>query len=268
MDEITYARLHGVVRGLLGLDLTQYKPQQMQRRIGNFIDTQAGGDVEAFVRRLRTDPPFLAAFRDMVTINVSEFFRDAAQFRVLEEQVLPEIVERRPHPSIWSAACSAGQEPYTVAMLLDELGAARRTRILATDFDETVLGRARAGGPYVADDLRQMTAERRERYIRPRDAHTFMVAPELRRLVTFRRHNLLEDDYGRGYDLVICRNVIIYFSAEAKRAVIDRFHAALAPDGVLFIGGTEALLGGDADGFAPLGGNFYRRLPERARRAA
>ena len=129
----------------------------------------------------------------------------------------------------------------------------------------------RARGGYAAAEkaLRQMSAERRERYMRADEGtDLYHVAPELRRMVSFRGHNLLEDDYGRGYDLIVCRNVIIYFSAEAKGEVIRRFHAALAPGGVLFIGGTEALLGSDSDGFDQIDGNFYRRIDTPAARAA
>lgn len=268
MDDATYAMMKRAVLDLIGLDLDQYKPQQMRRRLGNFVQTQADGDAELFLTKVRADPALLDGLRNMITINVSEFFRDSPQFTTLEEQVLPSLVATGKHLKIWSAACSAGQEPYSIAMLLDEMGASSRTRITATDFDETILHRARAGGPYVDDDLRQMSEARRARYIQQRDGDRFGVVPELRRMVSFSRHNLLEDDYGQGYNLIICRNVIIYFSAEAKRAVVERFRQALAPDGVLFLGGTEALLGKDAAGFQQLGGNLYRRLPDAEARAA
>ena len=265
MQETTYIELKRVIKDRVGLDLDLYKGQQMRRRLDNFV-TQRAGDEVAWVRSLASDRDELAALRDMLTINVSEFFRDFAQFETLRTKVLPDLLASRSTLSIWSAACSNGQEPYSLAITLDELGATGRYRLLATDLDRAVLAKAQAGGPYIANDVRNVSAVRKQQYF-TQDGDQVFVKPSLRSRVTFREHNLLADAYGTNYDLIVCRNVLIYFSPEAKNEILRRFQAALKPGGVLFIGATEALLGADAKGYKALGGNFYQRADEPATRS-
>ena len=133
----------------------------------------------------------------------------------------------------------------------------------STDLDRAVLAKAQAGGPYIANDVRNVSAARKQQYF-AQDGDQLFVKPALRSRVTFREHNLLADSYGANYDLIVCRNVLIYFSPEAKNEILRRFQAALKPGGVLFIGATEALLGADAKGYKALGGNFYQRTEESA----
>jgi chemotaxis protein methyltransferase CheR len=263
MQESTYAALKQVIKDRIGLDLDLYKGQQMRRRLDNFVTQHGGEDEGVWLRSLATDREELAALRDMLTINVSEFFRDFAQFETLRTKVLPDLLATRSTMSIWSAACSNGQEPYSLAITLDEMGATGRYRLLATDLDRAVLAKAQAGGPYIANDVRNVSAARKQQYF-AQDGDQLFVKPALRSRVTFREHNLLADSYGANYDLIVCRNVLIYFSPEAKNEILRRFQAALKPGGVLFIGATEALLGADAKGYKALGGNFYQRTEESA----
>jgi chemotaxis protein methyltransferase CheR len=263
MDEMTYAALKRVILDRIGLDIDLYKEQQMHRRLDNFVAQRASTESLAWVRSLSTRPDDLAALRDMLTINVSEFFRDAPQFDLLRSAILPGLLDRPGTLQIWSAACSNGQEPYSIAMLVDELGGPARGRILATDVDRAVLARARAGGPYVEGDLRNLSSARRQRYVTITEKGPY-VQEALRTRVTFREHNLLADAYTGTYDLIVCRNVLIYFETAAKMEIIRKFHAVLKPGGVLFLGATEALLGGDASGFKSVGGNFYKKDLESA----
>jgi chemotaxis protein methyltransferase CheR len=264
MDDITYAALKRVIRERLDLDLDAYKAPQMRRRLDTFVATHGGGDnASKWVHALPTDTVALAALREVITINVSEFFRDTVQWETLRSQVLPMLLADRPQLSIWSAACSNGQEPYTLAMLLDELEPAGRSRILATDIDRTVMGRARAGGPYNANDVRGVSPERLAKYF-VRSGDSYSIVPKLQSRITIREHNLLATAYGTGFDLIVCRNVLIYFEQDAKLEIVTRFRAALRPGGVLFIGGTEALLGPDAQGYKIIGGNFYQKVEEKA----
>ncbi len=263
MDDLTFAALKRLIREHLALDLDAYKAPQMRRRLDTFVSTRDGGDASRWVHALPTDAVGLAALREVVTINVSEFFRDTAQWDALRVRVLPQLLAEKPQLSIWSAACSNGQEPYTLAMLLDELEPAGRSRILATDIDRTVMGRARAGGPYSANDVRGVSRERLEKYF-IRTGDTYSVLPKLQSRITIREHNLLASAYGAGFDLIVCRNVLIYFEQDAKVEIVRKFRVALRPGGVLFIGGTEALLGADARGYKTMGGNFYQKVDEPA----
>jgi chemotaxis protein methyltransferase CheR len=199
----------------------------------------------------------------MLTINVSEFFRDPQQFERLRSQILPELLAGGAKVKIWSAACSHGEEPYSVAIILHELNAVHRASILATDIDRVVLARARAGGPYQRGDMRNVSPKQLQDYF-TKTGDDYTVVDTMRRRIDFRELNLLADRFDQGFDLIICRNVMIYFSDETKQRLFERFNRALNPRGVLFVGGTEALLGPDTRGFERLGGNFYRKAADVA----
>lgn len=256
MDDATYERLKQRIGQLLDLDLDAYKQRQMRRRIETFVGRHSS-DPAAFIEALKRDKDLLRELRDMLTINVTEFFRDAAQWKLLREQILPELMKGSNRLSIWSAGCSSGDEPYSVAMMLDRLGRRMTSTILATDFDRDVIARAQAGGPYVEGALKNISAEDRASYFEA-TAGGYRVTESIRRAVQFGELNLLKDRFGERYDLILCRNVTIYFDQPIKEALTRRFRDALKPGGYLFIGATEALLGAEAKGFRRAAGNFYR----------
>ena len=258
MTDDEYQFLTRRIEKLLDIDLSAYKPAQMRRRVGAFIDRSGADSVPKFCRLLDADAELRTDLRNLITINVSEFFRDAAQFAQAQQTILPALLERRSPLKIWSAGCSHGEEPYSLAILLAELGAASPGAILATDIDRAVLAQARAGGPYPNAALRNIPRRLREAYF-TRTGDTFHVLPAIRAQARFREFNLLTGRFGSDYDLVACRNVMIYFSDPAKNDLIRRFCAALRPDGVLFIGATEAILDPRKYGLERAQGNFYRR---------
>jgi chemotaxis protein methyltransferase CheR len=176
---------------------------------------------------------------------------------VLRDRFLPGLLEQSPRLKAWSAACSTGEEPYTLAMILDDMGALDRASILATDIDEGVLARAKEG----------IYPERSVRDVPPRFAATYFtredgwyrLSDKLKRAVRFERQNLLLDPFDEGFDLIICRNVIIYFTEEAKHMLYGKLARALRPGGVLFVGGTEQIFYPDRYGLEPAETFFYRR---------
>ncbi len=258
MNETEYHLLKKKIHELLNVDINAYKSQQMRRRLDAFVEREAPRGAFLFCKQLEQNAEQLQALRDMLTINVSEFFRDAPQFDVLRSTVLPDQLREGGKLKIWTAACSHGAEPYSVAILLDELRAGAGHRILATDLDATILAQATAGGPYRANEIRNVSKSRLMKYFTP-EGTGHKIVEEIRERVEFREHNLLSDPFEKGFDLILCRNVMIYFSAEVKQQLFQRFHASLRPGGVLFLGGTEAMLGEDADGFEKLSTNFYRK---------
>ena len=261
MNDEQFDRLKARLEQLLGLDLDAYKQAQMRRRITTHV-ARVNGDPDDFIAQLGGSDADLKELRDMITINVTEFFRDEAQWTQLRSKVLPEVVESaKGRPSIWSAGCSTGQEPYSLAMLLDEADALDRSTILGTDFDREVLAKARNGGPYSAEEMKGVPKAQLTTHFEQSD-EGYTASATLKEQLKFRELNLLKDRFGRGYDLVVCRNVMIYFTAEVKSALIARFVESLRPNGVLFIGATEALLGDDLKGLDRLGGNFYRKLAD------
>lgn len=267
LDYETFVRR---VRALAGVDLGGYKPDQMRRRLLALAGRHGAPTLTAFADLMAHDERALIAFKNTFTINVSEFLRDPARWDDLTSKVLPDLFARngRRPLAIWSAGCSIGAEPYTLAMLLEEITPGVPHRILATDIDETTLARAAGGAGYSEADIRGLSPARREKYL-VRDADSsYRVHTRIRARVQFRGHDLLTQPPGAGFDLIICRNVVIYFTEDAKRTLYARFHAALRPGGVLFVGGTEIVAGAREVGLEPVHTSFYRKALLRQAGAA
>ena len=198
---------------ITGLDLTSYKAPPMHRRLSALISRLKIADFAEYARVLEKDPARRQEFRDYVTINVSEFFRDSDRFGDLERRVLPELLQGGGPVRIWSAGCSIGAEPYSMAIMLQEMAPNRPHKILATDVDQTILNRAIAGRDYLAADIRNVGANRIKRWFTAQPDGKFTVGPGPRAYVRFQKQDLLADPYPRGpFDLIACRNVVIYFT--------------------------------------------------------
>jgi len=257
VDADEYASLAADVRRLIGLDLTQYKPAQVWRRVGAFATAKGQADWRALMGACNRDAALRDAFRDMLTINVSEFFRNPEAWDRLVQHVMTPGLHRGGTFRAWSAGCSLGFEPYTLAMLVKEIAPATRPRILATDVDATALATAERG-VFPEHQMLGLSAARRSRYFRQADAG-WQVAPEIRTLITFKRHDLLADAFERGFNLIACRNVVIYFTESAKAGLYARFAASLAPGGHLFVGATEAIPAAASHGLTPVTPGLFVR---------
>ncbi len=240
MELEAYALVKRSVRTLLDINLDSYKDEQMRRRLDTWLARSGAKTWAEYFRRARAEPEELARLRSYLTINVSAFFRDLDHWQELRDRVLPALLRSRPRLRVWSAGCSIGAEPYSLLMLLDAVNPLRRHTLLATDLDRGALARARAGGPFTAQDLENVSAAQRAAYFEP-GGPPFFAAPHLARRIEFREHNLLADEFESDFDLILCRNVVIYFTHQAKDQVYQKLYAALRPGGVLFIGGTEIL---------------------------
>lgn len=240
-----------------GINLNDYKPAQMQRRISNLMGRQGVNTYMEFFSLLESNPKQYKEFMDYITINVTEFFRTPEKFLELEKKVLPELLSRSPKLSIWSAGCSIGAEPYSLAMILSDMTPNVKHRILATDLDVEMLAKAKQG-VYTNTEFKNITDARSSKYFKQVN-NTYVISNEIKSKVEFQRHNLLLDKFETGFDLILCRNVVIYFTEEAKDALYRRFLAALKPGGVLFVGGTEAILNFRDIGFTHYLPFFYRK---------
>ncbi len=199
-------------------------------------------------------------FVNAITTNLTKFFREPHHFehlRCLARDYRGAWGDFR----IWSAGCSTGEEPYTIAMVLHEASRGRvadRTRILATDLDTRVLGTAREGR-YAGKAVQDIPPRYRAAYIGKADGESVSMAPCLRQLIAFKRLNLLKDwPLKRSYDAIFCRNVLIYFSPEDKQALVGRFVERLKPGGHLYLGHSESLLG-NLPGLETVGRTIYRK---------
>ena len=243
--------------GKSNIDLNQYKPAQMQRRITNFMTRNGADTYVGFYNLLEKNSKLYKEFIDYLTINVTEFFRTPEKFVELEKKVLLELLSKNAKLNIWSAGCSIGAEPYSLAMILNDITPQIKHRILATDLDVEMLTKAKAG-TYTANELKNILPARLNKYF-TKDHDKFMLNQDIKARVEFKRHNLLLDKFESGFDLILCRNVVIYFTEEAKDALYARFFAALKPGGVLFVGGTEAILNFRDIGFEHYLPFFYRK---------
>ncbi len=228
------------------LDLDQYKPRQMERRIRSMMARAKLDSLDAYYDLLSADPNRLQEFIDGLTINVSEFFRNPEKFEELERLILPELLSRFDRLRIWSAGCSSGAELSSVAILLDRLKALDRVELIGTDIDRGILERA-SEGLYHAYETKNLSPRDLEAYFTPvevrgAEAGSVRLRPELLRHLSYRSQNLLEDPPLSGCHLILCRNVVIYFTQESKDKLYRAFYQGLEPGGMLFIGGTERIL--------------------------
>jgi len=214
------------------------------------------GDYDGFFRLLAADHKAYMEFLDTLTINVSEFFRDKVMFSLLEEKILPALLEKKSTLKIWSAACSSGAEPYSIAIILNELTHSRH-RIEGSDIDRNIL-QAAAQARYHPDQVRNVSGPRQTKYFR-REGNLYLLNDTIKKMISFRQHDLLLDPFGQGYDLIACRNVTIYFTREAQAKLNDKFYRALNPGGVLFIGASEMIFNYHEIGFEKVASCFYRR---------
>ena len=239
------------------INLNDYKPAQMQRRITNLMNRHGVSTYVDFFGVIDRDAKLYKDFIDYLTINVTEFFRTPEKFDELEKKVLPELLARNSRLNIWSAGCSIGAEPYSLAMILDELTPGVRHRILASDLDIEMLAKAKEG-VYQATELKAIAPARLNKYFKQGNGN-YAIRDDMKSRIEFVRHNLLLDKFETGFDLILCRNVVIYFTEEAKDALYRRFLAALKPGGVLFVGGTEAILNFREIGYQHYMPFFYRK---------
>ena len=241
-----------------GIDLQLYKEQQMRRRINNLIQKTPFKSYTSFFNDAVKDKQKFADFIEYLTINVSEFFRNPDKFDQVEKDVIPYLLKRNDSLNIWSAGCSIGAEPYTLSIIMKELTPGKRHRILATDLDIEIIGKAKRG-IYTADEIRAMRSDRKTKYFTKTSDGKFAIKPEIKMPVDFKRHNLLKDRFETNFDLILCRNVVIYFTEEAKSELYKNFFKALKPGGILFVGGTESILNSRQIGYETYKPFFYQR---------
>ncbi|MFS0722648.1 CheR family methyltransferase [Paenibacillus sp. 1P07SE] len=239
MEDQDFALFIKRIKEKTAIDLSQYKEAQMKRRLTTLRAKHGFTSFHSYMDTLQKDPQLMNEFLDRMTINVSEFWRNPNRWQALEQRFLPALLKESPRLKIWSAACSTGEEPYTLAMILDHLGVLESSSILATDLDHKVLERAQTGH-YLDRSIRDVPASYVKRYFTVSD-ELYSVRDQLKKAVKFKQHNLLHDRFEGPFDLIVCRNVMIYFTEEAKQQLYRKFSQALRPGGLLFVGSTEQI---------------------------
>lgn len=229
-----------VVRERDGLDLGGYRRSTLARRVRNRMISAGVRGTAEYLDRLRSDPGETSRLLDRLMIKVSRFFRNVDAVAAVAEALADELA-RAPRPvAVWSAGCGRGEEPYTLAMVLAELGQRGAGAVLATDLDTAALDAGRRAR-YAPQALRDVPPALRERWLAPVAGGAVEVGPELRRLVSFERHDLSRGEAPRrgGFDLVSCRNTLIYFDAPLQQRALRVLCDAVAPGGLLWLGESE-----------------------------
>ncbi|HVZ88194.1 MAG TPA: chemotaxis protein CheB [Polyangia bacterium] len=229
-----------------GIDFTHYKPSTVTRRIERRLALARSHDLDEYIRRLKSERNELdVLYRDLL-IEVTRFFRDEQAFRLLEEQVLPELLRREPHDGplrFWVAGCATGEEAYSLAILLDDLmtktGDERPVKIFATDVHQGSLEHA-TRAIYSKEALAGVSEDRLARYF-TRHGDRFQVVPDLRQRLVFAQHNVIRDAPFTRVDFIACRNLLIYLQPAAQQRVLSLFHFALNRSGLLFLGPSETV---------------------------
>lgn len=253
LSEHTFNKLRSIIRDRAGIQFPEEKQYLLESRVRPRLVACEVSSFEAYVRYLQNehDPEEMTHLLNAVTINETAFFRHSVQFEALRDALLPELIEQRRAEGtrtvrLWSAACSAGDEAYSLAILVKERIKPRfpnmEFEITGTDVNTEVLERARTG-EYRKRAIRNVPTAYLHKYFR-RTGDTFVLHSSIREMVTFETLNLANSRELRGmrdFDVVMCANVLIYFDQPQKKQVLQGLHRALRPGGYLFVGGSEAL---------------------------
>jgi chemotaxis protein methyltransferase CheR len=251
MTEPQFTRLSKVIYDRSGIHFPEAKKYILESRLSHRLGELDMEDFDQYISYLTMGPYQMDEFQEMfnrITINETSFFRNDAQLGVFERRILPELMDKRPNKRlrIWSAACSSGEEPFTIAMLLHRTLGVRlpdwRIEILGTDISEKALGVANEG-LYSQYAMRQTPQLIKDRYFKV-EGRNFRLSDEIRSMVNFERHNLKDRLAAKRHgtwDIIFCRNVLIYFDDAMKEGVLRMFHDQLANDGTLFIGHSERI---------------------------
>lgn len=251
-DFYEWANIH------LGINLSAYKQRQLQRRINTVMENAGTLSLEQYSDLIETNADVREKFLDYLTINVTDFFRNPDLFTEFEKVMVEELVPRFGELKMWSAACSIGSEPYSLAMLAQKNNVQLQDKILATDIDTKVLEQGKAG-IYREYDLKNMDETLRSKYFIQKEKQ-FHISPSIKHKVQFKKHDLLMDPFAKPFHVIVCRNVIIYFNKEVKEELYRKFSASLETGGILFTGATETIYKPEMYDLEKIGTFLYQKV--------
>jgi chemotaxis protein methyltransferase CheR len=230
----------------------------MRRRIDSLATKSACKTYDEYMYLLHHDKEKFEQFVNFLTINVSEFYRNPEQWKLMDEVVIPKLIKEHGHSlHVWSAACSTGDEPYSLVMALSRHLPLTNIHVTATDIDKQVISHAQVG-LYNEKSITNVPEDLKNKYF-TKVGRSYQIANEIKHRVTFKEHNLLTDRYPRDFDMILCRNVVIYFTDEAKTMIYRNFHNSLRLHGVLFIGSTEQIANYKELGFNRMSSFYFEK---------
>ena len=256
--EVDYEWFKREILKLTHIDLNCYKEKQMKRRIDSLIANHKISGYANYVSSLKSDTVLFDEFMSYITINVSEFFRNPEQWQYMEKEVIPYLLSKFGRRiKVWSAACSTGDEPYSLAMILSKFIPLSQITVYATDLDKQILAKAKVG-VYSEKSLHGVPEDLKKRYF-TKIGQSYQIHDEIKQCVRFQQHNLLKDVYPTDCQMIVCRNVLIYFTEEAKDETFRKFYKCLPQNGVLFIGSTEQITDYKGIGYQRMNSFFYQK---------
>ncbi len=241
-------RLTQLVKDKYDFEFKDYAMSSFRRRIKRIIDLYKFKTVDKLIEVLQSNSDFFEEFISEITVNVTEMFRDPMFWKVLKEQIIPNILMNHNKISIWHAGCSSGEEVFSMAIVLREMGALDKAKIAATDIDTAIITKAKAG-QYSMKNMevneknyqRYMGEFSISKYFKESNGEAIM-DKSLVENVSFRRHDLVQGSVFSKFDLVLCRNVMIYFNQSLQNDVLNKLHQSLFKYGYLAIGSKESLI--------------------------
>ncbi|HCM88640.1 MULTISPECIES: protein-glutamate O-methyltransferase CheR [Vagococcus] len=241
----------------LGMDLSSYKENQLQRRILNMMESREITNLKDYMSLMEKDIEVKEELKNYLTINVTEFFRNPELFIALTKHLKNDLQNNFNTIKCWSAACSNGSEPYSLAMLFAENNIKLSGKILATDIDKLILNRAK-NGFYFKNELKNVSQKQLQQHFVEKN-NGFELKPEIKNNIRFKEHDLLQSRFETGFHLIICRNVTIYFKPDARDELYQKFYDSLVPGGIFFTGATETINQPEKFGFKKIDSFIYQK---------
>ncbi len=241
-------KLTDVIRAKYGFDFTNYAISSFKRRVIRILELYKFSNIDALAQKISNDPKFFEEFVSEITVNVTEMFRDPSFWRIMRDNIIPNILLNHKRITIWHAGCSSGEEVYSMAILLKEMGILENSKIIATDIDEQILERAR-NGVYTVKNMelneknyvRYNGENELNKYFEVKNGLAYM-DKSLVRDVSYRKHDLVNGAVFNKFDIVLCRNVMIYFNQNLQNDVLKKLHESVFKYGYLAIGSKESLI--------------------------
>jgi Methylase of chemotaxis methyl-accepting proteins len=241
----------------MGINLSAYKPNQLHRRIESLMSRVGVKNLQDYKVLLTKDKEQKQRFLDFITINVTEFFRNPEMFSQLEDLLKKEFV-KNPSLKVWSAACSIGCEPYSLGIIMENIGYKGKLTLLATDIDKTILSKAQLG-QYTENEIKNVNSTNLDKYF-SKVNDKYFIKDEIKKKITFQKQDLILDNYDSNFDIIVCRNVVIYFNNDTKDKIYEKFSRSLKKGGLLFVGATETIYDYKKYGFEKASTFIYRKL--------
>lgn len=256
--KLDFASFYDYIRKELNLDLAAYKENQLQRRITTVMKSAGSSNLEDYSKLISTNEQVKKAFLDYITINVTEFFRNRDIFDEFESILTNVLIHKFKDIKIWSAACSTGAEAYSLAIILDKNNIRLKHKILATDIDDTILKKAEIGA-FKEYEIRNLDKKDLDNYFTVEDKK-YYINSDIKKMVSFKKQDLILNDYEKEFHAIVCRNVTIYFKNETKDEIYKKINDSLVKGGILFTGATESIYNPSEFGFRKISTFIYEKI--------